>query len=129
MPSVPERSLVAIFGQGPGLWGVGVLVGERHVVTCAHVVNRALGREKNAQGRPTGSEEIQLRFPLLPDSPRRFAVTEMWQPPPGAGVSGGPLCDLAGLVLRGEDPEWIRFGGRLAPFQLSHPFVPDDSQA
>jgi hypothetical protein len=104
MPLGPEQSLVAIIGQRAGICGVGVLVGERHVVTCAHVVNRALGREKNAQDKPTDDDEVQLRFPLLPDSPRRFAVTEMWQPPPSAGVSAGSLCDLAGLVLRGEGP-------------------------
>jgi hypothetical protein len=39
-----------------------VLVGERQVLTCAHVVNVALGRDLVAQGRP--ADEVTLDFPM-----------------------------------------------------------------
>ena len=32
--------------------GVGFVVGERHILTCAHVVNAVLGRAKRAQEAP-----------------------------------------------------------------------------
>lgn len=99
-----EQALVTIVDKGGRSCGVGVLIGDRHVMTCAHVVNCALGRGKASQDKPADEDEIELRFALLPGTPRRFAVTDMWQPPSSAGITGGPLCDLAGLVLRGEGP-------------------------
>jgi hypothetical protein len=32
--------------------GVGFVVDERHIVTCAHVVNTALARDQRAQDKP-----------------------------------------------------------------------------
>jgi hypothetical protein len=83
--------------------GVGFVVDERHIVTCAHVVNSALGRDQREQGKPGPTTRVGIDFPLLGDAagaPSRSYSVEAWVPPPTAGVSGG---DVAGLVLVGDD--------------------------
>jgi WD40 repeat protein len=82
--------------------GVGFVIGDRQIITCAHVVNTALGRGKRTQGNPGSDVRIQIEFPMLGDSngaPLRSCMVGAWVPPPSSGVSGG---DVAGLVLVGE---------------------------
>jgi hypothetical protein len=82
--------------------GVGFVVGDRHVLTCAHVVNTALGRAQRDQQAPGARLRVQVEFPLLGDpegAPLRNCRVEMWVPPPASGVAGG---DVAGLVLVAE---------------------------
>src|SRR5271157_5421848 len=82
--------------------GVGFVVGERHIVTCAHVVNTALGRPQRNQDKPGQSALVQVDFPILSgfeSPPLRRCRVEAWEPPPESGLSGG---DVAGLVLIGE---------------------------
>ena len=92
--------LVARTTGGPTA-GLGVLVGARKVVTCAHVVNTALGRDQREQARPGEFVAVQLEFPLLPSVPVRMARVVAWVPPPQDGAGGG---DVAGLVLNEEAP-------------------------
>ncbi|MDQ3886332.1 MAG: trypsin-like peptidase domain-containing protein, partial [Actinomycetota bacterium] len=73
--------------------GVGVLVGPREVVTCAHVVNAALGRDHGAQDQPVA--EVTVAF-AAGDGPRLPAGVRRWLPPPRTGAVGD---DIAGLVL------------------------------
>ena len=49
-------------GQAAGL---GVLVGRDQVVTCAHVVNTALGRGQRDQAAPGEQDIVLVDFPLL----------------------------------------------------------------
>jgi hypothetical protein len=82
--------------------GVGLVVGDRHVLTCAHVVNMALGRAQRDQDAPGEQVRVQVEFPLLGDpegAPLRSCRVQVWVPPPASGVAGG---DVAGLVLVGE---------------------------
>src|SRR5215831_18250130 len=82
--------------------GVGFVVGERHIITCAHVVNTALGRAQRTPDRPAPEIRIGVEFPLLGDadgSPKRTCKVAAWTPPPASGLSGG---DVAGLTLVGE---------------------------
>jgi WD40 repeat protein/3',5'-cyclic AMP phosphodiesterase CpdA len=78
--------------------GVGVLVGPREIVTCAHVVNSALGREQRAQEQPDGV--VGVEFPLLAThggpAAGGLARVVRWVPPPRQGAAGD---DLAGLLL------------------------------
>ncbi|WP_167355678.1 trypsin-like peptidase domain-containing protein [Streptomyces atriruber] len=81
--------------------GHGVLVDDEHVVTCAHVVNVALGRPQRSELSALG-EVLRIEFPLLAQltalPPERRARVDAWAPPGGAfdGV------DVAGLTLVGE---------------------------
>jgi WD40 repeat protein len=82
--------------------GVGFVVGDRHIVTCAHVVNTALGREQKSQDKPGAADQIRVEFPMLGDAdgaPSRACRVRAWAPPPVSGLSGG---DVAGLVLVDE---------------------------
>ncbi|MGH3854537.1 MAG: AAA family ATPase [Pseudonocardiaceae bacterium] len=83
--------------------GVGIVVGERHILTCAHVVNTVLGREQRTQEQPGPQARVQVEFPILGDAdgaPLRSCRVAVWVPPPVAGTAGG---DVAGLMLVGED--------------------------
>ena len=60
--SSPDTFIARILGPDGRPVGVGALVTERHVVTCAHVVNAALGLDAREQGQPTGT--VSLDFPL-----------------------------------------------------------------
>ena len=75
--------------------GLGLLVGIEQVVTCAHVVNAALGRGLREQVPPGESDLVQVEFPLLPETPVRLARVVTWVPPPSRAGGG----DVAGLVL------------------------------
>ncbi|MBV9142187.1 MAG: trypsin-like peptidase domain-containing protein [Pseudonocardiales bacterium] len=81
---------------------VGFVVGERHILTCAYVVNTVLGRGPRTQEAPEPGVLVQVDFPLLGDAegaPLRSCRVAAWVPPPVSGTAGG---DVAGLVLAGE---------------------------
>ena len=105
--------------------GVGFVVDDRHIITCAHVVNTALGRkDQRAQDMPGSQVRVQVDFPMLGDAaggPSRSCAVEAWVPPPLSGVSGG---DVAGLVVVGEGlPE------RAGPARLTDPMTARDVRA
>jgi len=89
--------------------GIGFLVTEHHIVTCAHVVNVALGRDPREQSNPGDNVRIQVEFPKLggaDGAPSRICRVQGWVPPsrPESAES-----DIAGLVLaKGDLPENAR---------------------
>ena len=86
----------------PTTAGLGLLVGAGQVVTCAHVVNTALGRRQDEQAAPGRSDVVQVELPLLPRAPVRDARVVRWRPPDNAAGGGG---DVAGLALTEDAPE------------------------
>jgi hypothetical protein len=96
---LPAGFVVRLLAPGGLPVGVGVLVGQREIVTCAHVVNAALGRETTAQDQP--GEPVAVEFPLL------------------AVAAGGPPARLAARVER-----WLACAPRnrasLAPRCITH---------
>jgi hypothetical protein len=84
------------------LAGYGFVVDSRHIVTCAHVVNRALRRQKADRTRPEPDAQVVIDLPLLTDdvSSRWQGICEIaaWEPPPDRHLPG---VDVAGLVLIG----------------------------
>lgn len=83
--------------------GLGFVVGNQHIVTCAHVINVALGLGKDHRERPGNDARIQVEFVLLGDgdgAPLRVCRIAAWDPPAGPG---GPGRDVAGLVVVGGD--------------------------
>lgn len=81
--------------------GLGFVVGERHVLTAAHVVNTALGRDRRNTERPDKPPPLTIEFPLLDRAggPSRRTRLDAWMVP-GEQVLDG--ADVAGLVLEGE---------------------------
>jgi hypothetical protein len=83
--------------------GAGFLAPRGTVITCAHVVNDALGLDKLEPSRPDASIIVELPFA----STERYKATVIdWRPPvqPGAG-GGNPCVDIAGVLVSGEVPE------------------------
>ena len=104
IPSSREGFTVRILCSGSAApAGVGFVVGDRQIVTCAHVVNTALGRQQRAQDKPSQDVRVTIEFPMLgraEDAPAVTCRVEAWAAPPQSGLSGG---DVAGLVVVGND--------------------------
>ncbi|MDQ0956064.1 hypothetical protein QFZ24_010073 [Streptomyces phaeochromogenes] len=94
-------AVVRFRSPGDAIVGHGVLVDDDHVVTCAHVVNAALGRSLRSTDDARG-QIVRLEFPLLAQltalAPERRARVDAWEGP-GSAFDG---LDVAGLTLVGE---------------------------
>jgi hypothetical protein len=105
-----EDVIVAIYGHDKDEpVGGGFLVDDSLVITCAHVVNRALDHEKYSTGRPVG--EIKVRL-FDSQSSDYIAVIDpfgdSWSDPPARGQIGADLC-----VLRLQDATRREIGSNL----------------
>src|SRR5258707_1178572 len=92
--------------------GGAVLLSRSRLITCAHVVNDALGRDKFSTGHPEDAE-IAVAFPGADAPVRRFGRTALWMPPRRAGADDRPLAR--------EAREWA---GDLAVLELTEPSPP-----
>jgi WD40 repeat protein len=110
--------------------GIGFVVGNRYIVTCAHVVNAALSREQRAQEKPEQNIRVQVDFPLLggEEAPSKSCRVVEWKPPPVLGVRGG---DVAGLELNDGDlpagagpARLIESPDPVEAFMFGHPLDP-----
>ena len=63
MPEQLEPAIARIFDNKGNIVGMAFLVGPRHLLTCAHVVAKALGILPDQQDKPTSP--IRLDFPLI----------------------------------------------------------------
>jgi hypothetical protein len=114
MPSsqeYPQSSLVRIKGNG-WIIGQGILVDGEHVLTCAHVVARALGIPDETAEMPADS--LSLDFPYLGRSCEGHVVH--WKPPL-IDEYRGEVGDVAVLHLDQEKPP----GARPAPLTPARP--------
>ena len=76
--------------------GAGFLVGERQVLTCAHVVADALGIQRSTQRTPPG--DVPLDFSLVAPDECLTAKVVYWH----------QMDDIAGLELPGEPPDGVQ---------------------
>lgn len=127
-PDTPLQQSFASLRSGDRAVGAGVLVAERLVLTCAHVVNSALGRDRFAQDTPGAGDPVTLRLPHVAagrDLTGRV-VREMWVPPRATAATSAPVRpgqvpyhgDLAVLELADAPPA----GAEPAPF-LQHSYA------
>ena len=89
-------SIVRILDAGGAIAGAGFLVSEEHVLTCAHVVARALGLPDDTLEAPHVG--VGLDFPLVAPEHVLTAHVILWQ----------PESDVAGLELDGDPPAGAR---------------------
>ncbi len=82
-----DGAVARIHSSDGNVVGAGFLVGDRQVLTCAHVVARALNLPKDTTDAP--SDEIQLSFPLIDGDETYPARIVRWD----------PALDIAGLEL------------------------------
>jgi hypothetical protein len=97
--------------QGRNVFGAGVLVGPRRVVTCAHVVSNALGLgEAGDAPADAPAEVLRIDFPQWPHSQARDArvIAGGWFP------ERATAGDLAMLEVLGADLEMAPAPLRLA---------------
>ncbi|UKY52811.1 trypsin-like peptidase domain-containing protein [Streptomyces inhibens] len=127
-PDTPlQLSFVSVRHGGQAV-GAGVLVAERLVLTCAHVVNSALGRGRFTQDTPGHDDTVTLRLPHVAAGRDLTArvVREMWVPPRAKATGRDPVepgrvpyhGDLAVLELTAAPPD----GAEPAPF-LQHSYA------
>ena len=100
-----EASLVRIRTADSRVVGAGFLVGEHHILTCAHVVSQALGLSDSPLEPPQAL--VSLDFPLIPPRTLLTASVVQWCPPLSDGQG-----DIAALELQDDPPaaaEVVRF--------------------
>ena len=73
-----ESSIVRIYAQSGKAIGAGFLVGQKQILTCAHVVAYALGYRHSPEPMPEA--EISLDFPLLDAGKMLKAKVVFWRP-------------------------------------------------
>jgi hypothetical protein len=102
-------ALVWICGGDGVPYGAGVLVAPKRVLTCAHVVEAALGVASPGDA-PAPDQPVRVRFTHVDDDgPRRAAVhAGRWFPPGNAGEGDAGAGDLALLDLLDEPPAGAR---------------------
>src|SRR5262245_60743061 len=90
-------AIVRIFNPSDEIVGGGFLVSDRHIITCAHVVNLAVNRSKSNTDKPNG--EITLDFPLITADQKLKAEVVGWFPPEELRNLTGKPQDIAVLAL------------------------------
>ncbi|MGH3830103.1 MAG: S1 family peptidase [Pseudonocardiaceae bacterium] len=111
-----DAAMVRIRGAAGEVVGSGFLVGARHVVTCAHVVARALGRQ--TQQAPAETDTVSLDFPLVAAGVMVDARVEVWHP-----VRDDDKGDIAVLALVDDPPAGVLPASLVAAEDFwSHPF-------
>ncbi|WP_306113967.1 MULTISPECIES: serine protease [unclassified Roseovarius] len=89
-----DAGIARIVGPDDRLIGMGILLTDYHVLTCAHVVNLALERSPYEGSVPHEGATISVNFPFATELPEP-AVVVAWDPPGREGE------DIALLELTG----------------------------
>jgi hypothetical protein len=111
-----DAAIARVHTADGGVVGGGFLVGPREVLTCAHVVARALGLRDGDP--PAADAEVRLDFPLVAPGQTVTARVVAWQP-----VRDDDTGDVACLSLLGEVPTGVRPTRLVAVTEFwSHPF-------
>jgi WD40 repeat protein len=94
----PDAAIVRILNGAGRPVGAGCLVGPRQVLTCAHVVTRALGLpDSDTASAP--QDHITVDFPLVAPGKPRVGQVDVWMP-----IQPDETGDVAGLVLTEPAP-------------------------
>jgi hypothetical protein len=88
-----EDRLVAIIGTNDKPAGAGLLIDDDLVITCAHVVNAALGYGLDSTAHPANKVPVRLHGASKPVDTKIDPAKDGWRPPP-ASKEGGDLCIL-----------------------------------
>ncbi|PZH14778.1 hypothetical protein C1I97_09860 [Streptomyces sp. NTH33] len=95
--SVLEAEAPSAAGAAPSVAGAGALLSPRYVLTCAHVVNHALGRQQMDIEPPTRSARLEVMVRQGSVRHRSTARLVVWVPPrrsPGNNWGEGDLAVL-----------------------------------
>ncbi|MGW4994216.1 VMAP-C domain-containing protein [Streptomyces mirabilis] len=120
-----HRAFVSVLGQFRPV-GAGVLIAPRLVLTCAHVVNSALGRDRFDTLLPPRDQTVPVRLPHV-DRERRLAgrvLPEMWRPPRSRSEAGHPAPPPAGMLPYYGDLAVLELDTEAPPGAEPAPFLP-----
>ncbi len=107
-PSGNAAGIANLLQPGGAHAGMGMIVDPNHVMTCAHVVNVALGRAMGETKPPPEGSRVALAFPQLPDLKPASGTVIVWRAP-------GTAVDDDVAVVRLDEPAPLRAGlARLA---------------
>lgn len=96
-----ERAIAEVLNASGAPVGLGFAIDGPSIVTCAHVVNAALGREPRDTSAPDEAS-VALRFPFATGQPSLTADVCRWAPDP---VGDFDEADFAGLVAQEPLPD------------------------
>jgi WD40 repeat protein len=96
-----NEAIARVRDAGGRVVGVGFLVGTREILTCAHVVDQALGNP-DGQSLPP-ADEVVVDFPLVAPGQMCSANVSVWHPAQADGTG-----DIAGLRLIGAPPQGVK---------------------
>jgi WD40 repeat protein len=99
MTAMVDLAVVRLRGADGQVVGGGFLVDSHRVLTCAHIVARALNLPEDSASLPDGAT-VRLDFPLVARGRLVSATIAMWDPPDVEGEG-----DVAGLELVDDPPE------------------------
>ncbi|MFJ5211148.1 VMAP-C domain-containing protein [Streptomyces nigra] len=120
-----RRSFISVLGPD-GFVGAAVLIRDSLVLTCAHVVNAALGRDDFETSTPGPDKVIRLRMPHV-DRDRELTGRvdhTMWRPPrPHASAGSG--ASAAGRLPYFGDLAVLRLGEPAPDGAEPAPFLPE----
>jgi hypothetical protein len=99
-----QPAIVRIYQATGKVIGAGFLVSEKHALTCAHVVNAALGKQMTASEPPAGT--VSLDFPQVAPGEKLTARVIHWIPAslPNAAAPTDGGTDIAVLELESPLP-------------------------
>src|SRR3954451_16482985 len=107
-----KSAIVRIIGNTGQVVGAGLLVAERTVLTCAHVVAQGLTIADTTVNSPT--QDVTLDFPLVAPGRNIRARLTQWIPVQHGGAqTSARVEDIALLTLQDESPEGSVPGGLL----------------
>ncbi len=98
----PEQITGRVLSANDGTVGAGWIVSSKQVITCAHVINEALGRSLEDDSQPEG--EVPVIFPGSIENGAGSAVrcvVKIWKPVK-KGSRGGYQGDIASLEAMGD---------------------------
>jgi hypothetical protein len=96
-----QKSNIVGIRASHGFVGCGFAVSPRHILTCAHVINAALGTSSIDEGKKLPESMVEVVFPYLGEEPLKARVV-YWKPQEFSLVPStktGIEEDIAGLEL------------------------------
>ena len=110
-----KTAIVRLLTTSPSVVGTGFFVGNRYILTCAHVVNDALGIADTTDDMPTAT--IRLDFPFVAKGEYLTAKVIAWYP-----VANENISDIAILELLDAIPNNCQSILTLKNHKLGHSF-------
>ncbi|EFG04141.1 trypsin-like peptidase domain-containing protein [Streptomyces clavuligerus] len=120
-----HRAFVTVLGRDRPV-GAAVLLAPRLVLTCAHVVNSALGRDRFGTAPPHRGDRVELRMPHI-DRERPLVgrvVPESWRPPRSRSEAGRPAPPATGSLPYYGDLAVLELDTDAPPGAEPAPFLP-----